>query len=133
MMRPLGCRALVRLDARPDTYVPGGVIVTCDALGRPGEHAHTQPVTATVLAVGPGLPGAPMPVAVGEVVLLGQYNGVRVDPCLADPNADSRDESYWLLDCRHDKPKPHVPDVYGVVEDRGENERPEVPTIPRRK
>jgi co-chaperonin GroES (HSP10) len=130
MMRPLGCRALVRLDARPDTYVPGGRIVTCDALGRESEHAHTQPVTATVLAVGRGTPDDPMPLVVGECVLIGQYNGIKVEPHLVDPNADPRDESYWMLDCR---PSKQFPDVYGVVEERGENERPEVPAIPRRK
>jgi hypothetical protein len=54
-----------------------------------------------------------MLLAVGQRVLLGKYNGTPISSDYfgdADPAAE-----YVLLDARHDKPKPHVPEVYGEL------------------
>lgn len=102
-MRPTGTRVLVRLDPRATTYVPGGIVQTHDL-------SYVQPTTGTVVARGVRAPDELQP---GVRVTFGKFNGLQVDP----KHAPDTDHEYWIMDARHDKPVPHVPDVYGVIED----------------
>lgn len=113
--RPTACRIVVRLDERRSTFVKGALHPASAVSGAsglivaPDEYQET-PCTGVVVAVGPGIPESPMQLAVGQHVLLGKYNGVPVPADYFDQPGE-----YVVLDARHDKPKPHVPDVYGEL------------------
>ncbi len=116
--RPTGCRIAVRLDARRGTFVQGAlhpassVTATSGLIIAPDEYAET-PCTGVVVAVGPGIHESPMwhlELAPGKRVQFGKYNGVALDPSYFDAPGE-----YVVLDARHDKPKPHVPEVYGEL------------------
>jgi hypothetical protein len=118
--RPTACRIAVKLDPRRETFVRGGnhpaAAVSPERLesGLIAVGAYDEtPCTGVVVAVGPGIPESPMLLAVGQRVLLGKYNGTPIPGDYfgdTDPAAE-----YVLLDARHDKPKPHVPEVYGEL------------------
>jgi len=114
--RPTACRIVVRLDDRRRTFALGALhpasAVSDSASSRiiaPDEYQET-PCTGEVVAVGPGIPESPMQLAVGQRVLLGKYNGTPIPSDYFD-----RPGEYVVLDARHDKPKPHVPEVYGEL------------------
>ncbi len=116
--RPTGCRIAVRLDARRGTFVKGALhpasSVQCEAgvILAPDEYQET-PCTGVVVVAGPGIHESPMwhlELAPGKRVQFGKYNGTA----LSNDYFDAPGE-YVVLDARHDKPKPHVPDVYGEL------------------
>jgi co-chaperonin GroES (HSP10) len=116
--RPTACRVAVRLDPRRATFAlgalhPASLVGDASAtmIVAPDEYQE-QPCSGVVVAVGPGTPESPMQIEVGQRVLLGKYNGIALSSDYFD-----RPGEYVVLDARHDKPKPHVPDVYGVIEE----------------
>ncbi len=116
--RPLGCRIVVRLDPRRSAYTLGGfhpagsVSAPTSTIIAPEEYQET-PCTGVVVAIGPGIPESPMwhlGLEVGMRVQLGKYNGTPIPSEYFDAPGE-----YVVLDARHDKPKPHVPEVYGEL------------------
>lgn len=116
--RPTACRIVVRLDPRRSTFVKGaqhpassvseqsGVIIAPD-------YYQETPCTGVIVAVGPGIPESPMwhlGLEVGQRVQLGKFNGVALPAEYFDEPGE-----YVVLDARHDKPMPHVPEVYGEL------------------
>ncbi len=97
-IRPIGTRILVRLHEKRVMY---------GHLEMPDDY-RKQPETGEIFAVGPR---APRELAVGDIVYCGKYNGVGIPAPDHDPAG-----VYRMLEARHDKPMPHVPDVYGILE-----------------
>lgn len=105
-IRPIGTRALVKLDGKRDKV---GSLYIPDA-------CQKQPQSATVVAVGSRCPPELQP---GVRVYVGKYNGVEVPAPVHDPEG-----SYWMVECDHSQPVPHCPDVYGVLDvEAGEDVR----------
>jgi len=102
-----GARVLVRLDDRAEWY--GDPALGIAMHGR----SYRQPITGTVLSVGPR---AALGLAVGDRVVFGKYNGVRL------PRLKTADGGeVWSMDADYVTRKradghPHIADVYGGLE-----------------
>ncbi len=68
-LHPLADRVVVQYG-KPEEKTQGGIILTAST--------QEKPQIATVTAVGPGKKDEPMPVKVGDRVLVGKYSGTEL-------------------------------------------------------
>lgn len=99
VLRPIGTKVLVRLDERRERI---GAVVIPECFAR-------QPESGVVIAAGPRAPHELKP---GAQIVCGKYNGTPVEPREGDPDGE-----YYMMEADHTRPRPHVPDVYGLIED----------------
>lgn len=99
VFRPLGTRALIKLDAKRDRV--GSLFIP--------ETFAKQPESAVVIAVGKRCPPELQP---GVRCVVGKFNGHELPPPVHDPLGE-----YRVVECDHAQPVPHVPDLYLIVDD----------------
>jgi co-chaperonin GroES (HSP10) len=127
-LRILGPRILVKLDP-PATVTAGGIAIPDNLTYQPGAGLgkHTGSLGdryGTCVAVGTGhwLEGSrgrpavhqPVPIAVGERVLFGMYNGTKIPAPSDDPDGE-----YWVMTTSPMRGDIN-PEVWGVLEPESE-------------
>lgn len=117
MLKPLTTKVIVKLDPKQTHWAATHPAEATSKVGTiiAPDSWQMQQCTGVVVACGPGIKSSPMLLSVGQRVLFGKYNGHVVPSEYCD--SDEPDGTFWLLDSRHDKPKPHVPEVYALLFD----------------